>query len=93
MPYSKQELSAKADSFVVSLARLSQKEREQMPSKHYGDDYNALRQLVLDAFPDKEGLLPPKVETYEAMGIGQTRARYVELHAYAVQIQNILRTV
>ncbi len=93
MSYSKQELSAKADAFVISLGKLTQKERQQMPSKHYGDDYNKLRQLVLDAFPAKADLLPPQVVTQVTMGIDQTRARYVELHTYALQIQNILITV
>jgi len=82
----------KANGMIAALAKMSAKEREQLPTGRFANDYNQLRKLALEVMPDKEAVLPPEVEVLAAAqsrgDFGQ--ARYVEILAYCSQIRGLL---
>jgi len=88
----KKSLMAKARGFTASIDKMNEKERALIPSGEYGDDYNRLRDLVLQQYPHLKELLPPAVETYVGAG-GRTRythQRYSEINTFSEQLFQLL---
>lgn len=92
MPFKEDQLRAKAEGFVTAFSKMTAKQREQWVSKIVAEDYNNLRTLVIEARPDLEKLLPPKVDAHGLERIVQgASARYQDIHAFCEQIAAILR--
>lgn len=92
MTISADDLITKAQSILDTLDRVPSKNKSEMPSKSYAENYNSLRRLAEGVVneSDKE-LLPPEV-TIEDGGMGRTivRARYIELESHVREIRNLL---
>lgn len=82
-------LKGKARGFRRSLANMTDKQREQLPSPQYRAEYNELRQLVLQALPEMEKFMPPTLDDDVHLEEGLV-ARYVEIQTYVEQISQIL---
>jgi hypothetical protein len=87
-------LMAKALGFTNAIGKLSREERSKNPSGTYGDDYNALRQSVLIAYPELDSLLPPAVTIGESQyGSKFTDEKYGEILTFCEQIFHLLDTI
>ncbi|ESS68929.1 hypothetical protein MGMO_141c00120 [Methyloglobulus morosus KoM1] len=88
----KKSLMAKARGFTVSIDKMHEKERGMTPSGEYGEDYNKLRELVLQQFINLKDLLPPVVETYYDANFKMkySRKRYSEINTFCEQIFQLL---
>lgn len=91
MPLSEDLLRIKASATLTALKALSAKQREQSVTKSMGEDFNKLREMVLEARPDLEPLLPAKLELIEGMTGDGFNERYQDLHAYCEQIVAFLQ--
>jgi hypothetical protein len=91
MAFSDEQLRAKAEGFVAAFSKMTAKQREQSVTTIVVNDYNNLRALIIEAKPELERLLPPKLEMIEGMGIVLPNARYQDIHAFCEQIVAILR--
>jgi hypothetical protein len=93
MPFTDDQLRAKAESSAISLNILTAKQREQPVTTTIVDDYNNLRLLVIEAKPEIERLLPPKVDMIKgSYGLESPNARYQDLQTFYAQLAGILRT-
>lgn len=93
MAFKLPQLWAKANAAAASLAALSGKERDQPVTTTAMDDYNQFRLLVIDARPDLDRLLPPKVETIRgSYGVESPNASYQDLQTFYAQIAGILKS-
>lgn len=86
------QLMAKARGFNLSIEKMNEKQSLSTVSGDYGDDYNRLRQLTIDNFPDLAPLLPPSVTTYTSRSSGNkyTEQSYGEIDTYCEQIFQLL---
>ncbi len=91
MAFTDQQLAAKTRGIINALTRLSAKERERQPTEKFAEDYNALLALVLEAKPQLQGIVPPRVEYLEGgMGVRYCDSRYGEIEAYCEQIVGLI---
>lgn len=88
----KKSLMAKARGFTASIDKMNDKERGLTPSGEYGEDYNKLRQLVLQQYPHLKELIPPPVDTYVGANENYryTRQRYSEINTFCEQLFQLL---
>jgi hypothetical protein len=92
MSFTDEQLRAKAEAAAISLNTLTAKQREQTVTTVIVDDYNNLRMLVIEAHPDFERLLPPKVAMIEgSYGIASPNARCQDVQTFYAQIAGILK--
>jgi hypothetical protein len=93
MPFTDDQLRAKAEAAATSLNTLTAKQREQPVTTTIVDDYNNFRLLVIEAKPDIERLLPPNVAMIEgSYGVESPNARYQDIHLFYSQIAGILKS-
>jgi hypothetical protein len=71
------------------LKTIPAKERDSIPSGHFGDNYNQLRQEAMRLAPDVR-LWPPEVPFGEVAGQKVCQARYIEIQVYLDQIFALL---
>ncbi len=89
-----QLLISKTLGFTKAIAKLSQEERSEYPSQTFGNDYNALRTLVLNYFPDLQNFIPPPASfTQLVTGFHVTHLRYGEILTFCEQIYQMLAVV
>ncbi len=82
---------AKAMGITNAVSRKSHEERANRPSGLFADDYNRLRDLTAESFPDLEALLPPRVQTYEGgAGTRWSHQLYAEIDTFAEEIYQLL---
>jgi len=87
----KNALMAKAQGFTIAFGKMGKEERSATPDGSYGEDYNRLRQLAIDQYPDLEPLMPPAAELVESSTFGaSTRQSFSEINTYSEQIYQIL---
>ena len=92
MPFTDDQLRAKAEASATSLGTLTAKQREQAVTTTIVDDYNNFRLLVIECKPELERLLPPKIEMVESgYGLEMPNARYQDLQTFFAQIASILK--
>lgn len=92
MSHGKLLLKKKANGIVQSIEKMTPDERQMLPTHLFGEDYNKLRSMVIDADNNLEAYMPPEV-TFESYGIGDTMLsiqRYAEIHAFCRQILEFL---
>lgn len=93
MPVSKEILKAKARGITISIEKMNENQRTATPSGDFGEDYNRLRELVLQSRPDLGPVLPPAVRFYRSQGGSNfTQQSFGEIDAYCEQIFQILST-
>lgn len=81
------EVRANAKAFIDSLERLSAKQREQMPSRQFAEQFNRLLEVARETAPQVDHRLwPPPLEVTEHMGVVQVSSRYAEIETYARQV-------
>lgn len=86
----KKHLAAKAHGFTSAYTKMNESERNAAPKGSYGEDYNRLRQLIVDQHPDLEPVLPPPV-TFETAGSAKwTKEPFSVINTYCEQITQIL---
>ncbi len=92
MAVTAEQIYAQIEGSLSALEKISAKEREQQPSKEFGDDYNRLLALAKETMPAVDARRwPPAAKTLTSpAGYDVTNARYLELHAYLEQIAAIL---
>jgi len=83
-------ISGKADSFVIALKSVSQKERDKPVSHVFANDYNNLLSLFLKAYPEKSEFAPPKIENTEFRAMDRVSVNYVDILTFAEQIKKLL---
>jgi hypothetical protein len=86
-------LIAKARGFTVSHAEMTEQQRTDTPNESYGNDYNQLRRLALDAAPDLEDLMPPEVSFREVLSGMICVQSFGEINTFCEQIVQLLSTV
>jgi hypothetical protein len=89
MAFTTEQLAAKIRGTITALSRLSVKERLLTPGQKFAQDYNTLREQMLAAKPELQGLLPPTVE-FQEHGV-YCDANYGEIEAYCEQLLGMLR--
>lgn len=92
MDISADELAPQVHGSINALEKLSAKEREKTPYGHFADDYNRLLWLAKKSLPSiPEKRWPAEIEkTLSSKEHSQSKANYVEIHAYLNQIAVIL---
>lgn len=84
-------LMAKALGFTTAISKLSREERSKNPSGTLGQDYNKLRQVVLESFPFLASYVPPEVEISQGMHGGTfTHEMYGEVYTFCEQLYQLL---
>ncbi len=92
MTISADDLITKAQSILDTLDGVPSKDKSEMPSKSYAENYNSLRRLA-EGVVNESGkeLLPPEVTIEDdAMGLTIVRAKYLELESHVREIRNLL---
>lgn len=87
---SKNSLAAKARAFTISIQKMDEKQRSRSPSGEYGNDYNRLRRLVEEQYPEFRELLPPPVQLFEGSDSHFSRQSYSEIDTFCEQIVQLL---
>jgi hypothetical protein len=90
MPDQRKLLMAKARGFTISIAKMHEKDRLQVPNGAFGEDYNRLRSSAATTFPALEPLLPPSVRIFDSHGTMYAASRFSEMDAYCEQIFQLL---
>lgn len=91
MPVSNDILKKKTMGFIQSIEKMGANERKEKPSGSYGDDYNRLWQLVVEANTELREVMPPKVETYDNSYFGKlTNQSYAEIYTFCSQIYQLI---
>lgn len=86
-------LMAKALGFTNSITRLSSEERNQNPSKVYGEDYNRLRTSAGDKFPAIKEFLPPPAAVFDDGQFDGTAQMFGEILTWSEQIYQLLSSI
>jgi len=95
MAAKRHNLIKKAFAICQSIETMSPDERQRMPTKIFGDDYNNLQKMAVEAVAEKSSLvkaLPPQVNI-EEYGTGHeffSTQTYSEIHAFCRQISALL---
>jgi hypothetical protein len=86
---------AKALGFTNAISKLSREERQLSPSGNFGNDYNALRKIVMQNFPQVTDFVPPAVDIGHNSTSGSpfTRERYGEIFTFCEQIYQLLSAI
>lgn len=82
------DLIGKATGIISAIAAAPREERDNLPSSGFGEDYNKLRDAAMKLMPAKADLFPPAVGCDDTRGV--SLVRYLEIHAYALQISQLL---
>lgn len=90
MPISKEVLKAKAQGFMISIDKMDGRQRALSPDGDFGEDYNNLRKLVLEQYPDMSPVLPPAVNFFEGNDRQITRQSFGEINTYCEQLFQML---
>ena len=91
MAVSAYQVRVKAQAYVDALTNLSAKEREHQPLAPYAEDFNGLLALAREVAPDVDARLWPRPIEISHNDVSRTvRARYAEIHTYALQVLNLL---
>lgn len=83
-------LKKKAEGFVKSIERMPAEDRRQLPTKQFGEDYNKLLEMALEADPTLASILPPKLEFVDYGGYELPATNYNEVSTFCHQIANLL---
>jgi len=84
-------LGMKAKAIVASIQQYNGKDKEQTPTVSFVQDYNLLRNKVLEIWPNElKDILPPEVKIINTQFGDVPDVRYIEIMAYAQQIVNLL---
>ena len=87
----KKDLRAKAYGFTIAFERMGVTERTNPPSDTYAEDYNALREAVIELVPDLKTIMPPEVEIEESgSSFRYSSQSFAEINAYCEQIVQML---
>lgn len=86
------QVHGKAEAFLSSLGKLSEKERAQIPTIPFAQDFNVLLSLAKEVAPEvSDRLWPSEIRFREPVGYAlMPEARYVEIEAYVRQVISIL---
>lgn len=91
-----EHLRYKALSIGNAIAKMSAAERKVMVTGELAADYNKLRAMTLEARPELENVLPPKIPIVDVVGTGavktQTASAHVDLAAYCGTIGRLLQS-
>lgn len=85
-------LMKKANGIVQSIEKMSPQERSLLPTHSFGEDYNKLRSMVIQADAALVEYMPPVV-TFEEFGMNGeliSKQRYSEIHGFCRQIVEFL---
>ena len=87
----REQLDTKVRATIRVLKTMTPAEREAIPSSTFGLEYNKIREVFLQLYPDLKDAAPPAVEIATLVGPGGTvtKARYVELFAYYEQLNSL----
>lgn len=84
-------LKKKAFGISEAIEKMTSKERGELPSPEFGEDYNRLRNMVLENNKELEEYLPPQVKIEEYMyGERKTSQTFAEINSYCSQIYQLL---
>lgn len=83
-------LMLKADGLIDTIKGISEAERREQPSHAFGEDYNTLRRMVLEALPNVKEMMPPAVSFNINRDGGPCIERYVEILTWTQQLSNFL---
>lgn len=87
-------LRKKAYGIMNSIESMNTDERQKLPSKSFGENYNRLHGAVVKHEPDLEPLMPPKAEFgdygWESVTKIKTSHRYSEIHSFCSEIYQLL---
>lgn len=86
----KKYLAAKAHGFTSAYTKMNESERRGHPRGVYGEDYNRLRDLVIEQDPDLESLLPPAVTFYTTNNSNWTLESFAIINTFCEQISQML---
>ena len=92
MPASPDSVQQQVAMAMQALEKLSAREREERPYRHFGENYNKLLALAKEALPSAiPSRWPPALTiTTASVGPSHVDARYVEIHSYMKEIISIL---
>lgn len=84
-------LKKKAFGISQAIEKMTAKERGELPSPEFGEDYNKLRDMVLENNKELDEFLPPRVKIEEYLyGEKKTAQTYAEINSYCSQIYQLL---
>ena len=76
---------------IQAIEKMSAEERSKSPSGRFGADYNKLLLAVAGTRPELKDLLPPMVEVFQSMVMGElTHQSFSEILTYYSQIYQLL---
>lgn len=89
-----QNLKKKAYGIMKSIETMSEKGGQETPSESFGQNYNNLRELVLQNNPNLTTLLPPPVK-FADYGFNnyvdmKTVHSYSEIHTFCSELYHLL---
>jgi len=92
MPASPDSVQQQVLMAMQALEKLSAREREERPYRHFGENYNKLLALAKESLPSAIPSRWPPVLTLTTAGVGPSHvdARYVEIQSYMNEIVSIL---
>ncbi len=92
MSATNEQLQAKARGFITSIEKMKGAQ-DKYPSVEFAEDYNKLRSLVEETYPELKEILPPAVRIEPGGMANQPTAfqSFGEIHAYCEQIYQLLR--
>lgn len=83
-------LRKKAIAIANAIQTYNGKDKENVPTKAFCDDYNRLRNQVLENWPELSNVIPPEVKISSISSGEYSQPRYIEIMTYAQQIAELI---
>jgi hypothetical protein len=84
-----QQVRATLQGTLNALRKPTPKQLENLSAADFGEEYNKVRQLALDLYPDLKNVMPPAVVIVRGLDT-MAWSRYGEIEVYCEQIDSLL---